>query len=311
MKKFVVKSFLFAALVVGVIGGVCALEIFAEIRAYRREVVAPPAASILVCGDSQLGNSVDPQVCPEFFNFSAHGRSLDQSYLAAIDLLRGNSGGRIRTIVLDAYPAGATISFSCGMNDMEFAGKYWLLHYLHPDETIRSLHSGLIVARDNLVGRRLRHFWRAARGKVEFHSSLEGKYTPSFEVIRRVSPAAFDGIARKKAGEAKGAADVGPDSPCFAVLDDMARLAAGEGVEMVLVTTPWHPDLIALCGEAELDRFVASVSAWAAKRGVRYVSFLKERFPEECWLDANHLNANGAKLFTPMLLNAVRGENLL
>ena len=39
--------------------------------------------------------------------------------------------------------------------------------------------------------------------------------------------------------------------------------------------------------------------------------FFKDRVPEECWLDANHLNANGAKLFTPMLLNAVRRKNLL
>ena len=31
-------------------------------------------------------------------------------------------------------------------------------------------------------------------------------------------------------------------------------------------------------------------------------------FPPEAWMDANHPNAAGARMFTPMLLNAVRRE---
>jgi hypothetical protein len=305
MKKFVIKALFFAALVVGVIGGLCAWEILAEVRAYRAEVVAPQGASILLCGDSQFGNSVDPQVCPEFFNFSAHGRALDQSYMIALDALRANKG-RIRSIVVDVSPAAATWPLDSPLEDMSFSGNYWLVHYLHPRENTRDLSGGFRVVRDCLVGRRLRHAWRAIRGKVEFHSSIEGKYTPSLEVNKRDNPRLFDGLMRQKARLTKGAADIGPDSLMFATLDKMVRLASEEGVGIVVVTTPWHPDLIELCGEAELDRFVAKLSAWAAGKGVKYVSFLKQRFPEECWLDSNHLNARGAKTFTPMLLEAVR-----
>lgn len=305
MRKFVTRALLFAALAVGVIGGLCAWEIFAEIRAYRAEIVAPPGASILLCGDSQLGNSVDPQVCPEFFNFSAHGRALDQSYMIAMDALRANRG-RLGLLVVDVSPAAATWPLDSPLEEMSFSGNYWLVHYLHPEENTRDLRGGFRVVRDCLVGRRLRHAWRAIRGKVVFHSSIEGKYTPSLEVNRRDNPKLFDGLLRQKAGLTEGAADIGRDSLMFATLDKMVRLAADEGVGIAVVTTPWHPDLIALCGEAKLDRFTGKVAAWAAEKGVRYVSFLKARFPEECWLDANHLNANGAKLFTPMLLEAVR-----
>ena len=304
MKKFIAKSILFAALVVGVIGGLCAWEIFAEIRAYRAELVAPEGATILLCGDSQLSNAVDPGVCPEFFNFSAHGRALDQSYMIAMDALRANRG-RLGLLAVDVSPAAATWPLDSPIGNMSFSGNYWLVHYLHPDENTRDLSGGFRVVRDCLVGRRLRHAWRAIRGKVEFHSSLEGKYTPSAEVLKVDNPKAFAGLLHQKVGLTKGAADVSRDSLMFATLDKMVRLAHDEGVGIVIVTTPWHPDLIELCGEAELDRFSGKLAAWAAERGIGYADLLKARFPEECWLDANHLNSAGARLFSPMLLKAI------
>ena len=48
------------------------------------------------------------------------------------------------------------------------------------------------------------------------------------------------------------------------------------------------------------------MSAWTAERSIRYLNFLKERFPDDCWYDGNHLNDRGARLFTPMLFDAVR-----
>ena len=107
MKRFVARLIAFTLLVAVVIGGVCLAEIAAEVRAYRRELVAPAQASALVCGDSQAGGDIDPEACPKFFNFSAHGRSLDQSYLAALDALDRNAGGGIKTVVFDVTPSAA------------------------------------------------------------------------------------------------------------------------------------------------------------------------------------------------------------
>ena len=305
MKKFLARVILYLVLVVGTIMGVCVLEVAAEIRAYRSELVAPPCARIAMCGDSQLGNSVDPETCPEFFNFSAHGRAPDQAYLAAIDVLRANRG-RIDCLLVDLSPAAATWSQDAQFKDMAFSANYWLLHYLHIGENQRDLRGGVRVARDCLVGKRLRHAWRALRGKVKFRSSLYGHYTAFSETNRKDSPRRYHELMVQKAEATRGAADIGFDSAMFTTLAKTVRLAAAEGVEVVVVTTPWHPDLIGRCGEAELDRFVARLSEWTSRRGIRYLNFLKEHFPEECWLDANHLNSNGAKVFTPMLLRALR-----
>ena len=305
MKKFIIRSFLFAALVVGVMGGLCALEIFAEIRAYRRELVAPPGAHIAVCSDSQLGDSVDPEVCPAFFNFSAHGRTLDQGLMVMGDLLRANKGS-VDVVVVDVSPSAAVWPLDLPIDRMLFSGNYWLLHYLHFRENTRDMGAGFRVARDCLVGRRLRHFWRAVRGKTDFHSSLQGKFTPQQGVLRVEKPEKYAGLLRTKSGEARGSGDIDVGSPVFVPLAKMASLAQEQGVELVLVTAPWSRELIDICGEAELDRCTAVVARWASERNVRYLNFLKQPLPDDCWYDCNHLNDRGARLFTPMLFDAVR-----
>lgn len=305
MKRFLLKVLLYIALTVGVIGGLCAWEIGAEILAYRRELVAPEGASILLCGDSQFGNAVDPAVAPAFFNFSAHGRALDQSYLIMRDALRANRG-RIRTAIVDVSPAAATWPLDEPIEKMTFSGNYWLIHYLHPAENTRDLSHGLSVVRDCLVGRRLRLAWRAIRGKVEFHSSIYGHFTPEAEQNKAMNPALYEGLLRQKAELTDGAWNITDDALMFVFLEKMRVLAAEEGVTFKVVTTPWHRDLITRCGEANLDRFVAKLSSWCAAHAVPYVSFLKNAYPEPCWRDANHLNVAGARFFTPQLLESVR-----
>lgn len=305
MKRFILRLCLYLALVIGVIGGLCAWEIAAEIAAYRRELIAPPGASVLLCGDSQLGNAVDPTVAPAFFNFSAHGRALDQSYLIMLDALRANRG-QIKTVIVDVSPAAATWPLDDPIEKMSFSGNYWLIHYLHPWENTRDLSHGLSVVRDCLVGRRLRLAWRAIRGKAEFHSSIYGHFTPQDEQNKVMNPPLYEGLLRQKAELTDGAWNITDDALMFAFLEKMRVLAQEGGVAFKVVTTPWHNDLITRCGEENLDRFVAKLAAWCAARDVPYVSFLKSTYPESCWCDANHLNAAGAKVFTPLLLEVAR-----
>ena len=53
MRRFIIRTGAFAAIVVLTLGGICVLEIVAEIRAYGSECVAPAAATVAVVGDSQ------------------------------------------------------------------------------------------------------------------------------------------------------------------------------------------------------------------------------------------------------------------
>ena len=312
MRRFIARLLAFSLLVAVVIGGVCLAEIAAEVRAYRRELVAPAQASALVCGDSQAGGDIDPEACPKFFNFSAHGRSLDQSYLAALDALDRNAGGGIKTVVFDVTPSAAASSMSCGMGEMGYAGKYWLLHYLHPRESLRDLGGGLVVARDNLVGRRLRHFWRAVRGKVKFESSLKGGFVTTDIIDKRQCPERYWKLLNGKAAEAKGHAAMGPEPPYASkVLDKVVALAHARGVEPVFITTPWNGDLRMACGAGELDAFTRTMSDFAKSRGCVYIDFLRAELADDLWGDGNHLNHAGAKVFTKMLAGELERRSLL
>lgn len=312
MRRFVARAIAFGALVALVVGGVCFAEIAAEVRAYRAELVAPPQATVLVCGDSQAGGAVDPEECPRFFNFSAHGRSLDQSLLVAMDVVDRNPAKAFRAVVLDVTPAAAASSLSCGLDEMGYAGKYWLVHFLHPRESLRRLGSGIVVARDNLVGRRLRHFWRAVRGKVEFESSLKGGFVTVDTVDRRDSPDRYWKLVRGKADSVRGLAAFGPEPPFAAtVLDAFVREARARGVEPVLMTTPWNADLRAACADGELDAFTAAMDAFAKSRGCAYLDFLRTEFSDELWGDGNHFNHAGARVFTKALARELEKRSLL
>ena len=308
MKKFILKSLLFGALILTVIGGVCVAEILAEIKAYRKEVVLPSGSSIVICGDSQLGNAVDPSVCPKLFNFSAHGRTLDQSYLTMLDVLDAKeNAGRVKKVVFDVSPSSLTWLAGKPAGDLDFSGKYFLIYLLHWKEAkeLRCMDGWLGSARDNLVGRRLRLFWRTVRGKGVFRSSLYGSFTPKDEALLIENQKGFEGTVKLKVGHAKGFEGVMPGTGAFLFLDRVVEAAKARSVELVLTTSPWHEDLLNACGADRIAIFERRLQEYAASHGCRYVNLLHGKFPTEAWMDANHLNAVGARIFTPAFLDVL------
>ena len=302
MRTFVLKSISFAALVIGILGGICAAEIAAEIRAYRREVRPPVGTDVLVCNDSQTGGGIDPDICPRIFNFSANGRAPDQAYMTVLDVLAADTERRIRTVVFDVSPAAAVSSLTCRLAEMGYSAKYWLIHYLHRDANVRDLTGGLVVARDNLAGRRLRHFWRAIRGRVIFQSSLFGCFSPPDIVEKRCAPERYWWAVRGKAESTKGLGALSAESPFFTtVLDPLLASVRASGRNLLLVTTPWNADLRAACGETEITAFGRAMENYARSRSCAYVNFLSSEFPDEEWGDGNHLNRMGARRFTRLL----------
>ena len=304
MKRFIVSSFLFASVVVLTLGGICALEIGAELKAYRQELVAPEGATVAVAGDSQLAMGIDSVACPEFFNFSTHGKSLDQSWLSLLDIVEANPG-RIRTAIFDVTPANA-VGFDARLPAMGYAAQYYLLHYLHPQENIRDLSGAIKVMRDNMVGRRLRLLFRALRGKRTFRSSLFGSFTPDTPVLSRTNPAGYRAMLVSKVREVGENLPIPPDSGLFRILDGVVALRE-KGVDVVLITSPWCPELCAACDRARLDGFFALLRDYAGRKGVRYINLFDTPLGPECWRDGHHLNAKGAREFT-RLLRQVMGK---
>lgn len=302
MKRFVTRFLLFASAVALTLGGICVLEIGAELRAYRQELVASEGATVAVAGDSQMAMGVDSVACPEFFNFSAHGKSLDQSWLSLLDIVEANPG-RIRTVILDVTPVNA-VGFDAGLSAMGYAAQYYLLHHLHPQENIRDLSGTVKVMRDNMVGRRLRLLSRALRGKKTFRSSLFGSFTPDTPVLSRTNPAGYRAMLADKVREVRENLPIPSDSGLFRILDGVVALRE-KGVDVVLITSPWCVELCAACDRTRLDGFFALLRDYAGRKGVRYINFFDTPLGPECWRDGHHLNAKGAREFTHLLRQAL------
>jgi len=306
MKRFIVRSAFFAFVVVLVFGSICGFELRYELNAYQEELKAPPEAFILVCNDSQLEMSVNPEVDGAFFNFCAPGRTMDQAYLSMIDVFAANPG-RFKTVAIDISPSAAVDKFDQAIPDMGYASQYYLLHWLHRDENVRDMTGQLAVFRDNMVGRRWRLFWRALRGKGEFTSSICGRFKPVELALALAIPADFKGQFKARAYSVNNVPALTPDAPIFSHVNKIVRLVRANGAEPVLVTTPWHPELLNACDAGKLATFLKVVSDYAHSNGCRYVDLLRTPFPDDCWYDAQHLNLKGSRAFTPIFRKALSG----
>lgn len=304
MKRFIIRASIFIGTVLLVFGSICGVELVYELNAYRREIKAPPSAHILVCNDSQLEMSVNPAVDDAFFNFSASGRTMDQAYLAMLDIFAANPG-QFKTVVIDFSPSAAADKFDQAIPDMGYAAQYYLLHWLHPKENRRDMTGQIAVFRDNMVGRRWRLFSRSLRGKAEFTSSICGRFKPADVALAVFRPDDFSGQWKARANGVNMADSVTPDSPVFTYAEDIIRLVRANGAEPVVMTTPWHSALLKAVKPEKLASFESAVAGFAKKHGCKYVNLLRAEFPDKCWYDAQHLNEKGAKLFTPMLRNAL------
>lgn len=307
------KTAVFAMSVVGIIGGLCVAEIAAEICKYKEETCAPEGASVLICNDSQTACAIYAKGNAAVFNLSVHGRMLDQGYLTVLDVLRNTPKGRIKTVVFDVTPAAAVIDFDKPVSKLGYAAQYWLLHCIHRKENVRPLDAGSIgVARDCLARQRIRHCWRALRGRIEFRTPLTMEFNPPERVGKAENLDGYWKQLRDKAESCKGLGNLSIDSP-FAtrVLDRLIAYAKANGVDVLLTTTPWAEDLLNEFKHGELEAFSELMRKYAESRGCGYADFLRMKFDDDCWCDANHLNMKGAKKFTETLMRELKERKLL
>lgn len=299
MKRFVTRFATFALLVFATVGGFCALELAAEIRAYRRELIAPSHATVFVCGDSRTEWSLNPEEWPNLFNFSVSGRPLDQTFLTALDILQANAG-RFRTLLVDVSVETTNLDYDLPIGCMMGGAKQFLVYFLHRDETMRDYSGSLRLARDLMVDRRLRHIWKVIRGKTRFCSSLASGYNRIDLCLKQSSPERFARRLTEWTGERKHASYWDPSGRVryFELLNRLLDMAQEFGVEVVLLTPPYHPDLIRTVGHENVRRFASVIRKYAQSRNCRYFDLSEKAYPDSFWTDEVHLNSKGAVAFS-------------
>lgn len=307
MKRFLKRGFLFAMLLFVLIGGVCLAEIAAEILAYRKELMAPADATVFVCGDSRTEKGLDPAFWPGLFNFSVSGRPFEQTYLMAKDIVVANPC-RFKILLVDISPERARCDYDEPVGKMA-CPQFFLLYFLHLDERLRPLDGIAGVFRDAMVEKRLRLVWRVIRGKKSFRSSLAGGYVNKDCCLKMTSPDVFSRRARRLSEETQELfSEPSRKERYFDLINRIVGWGRANGIEVVLLTLPWHPDLVRMAGSENVFRFTDTVSEFARRNGCRYLNLMGTPLPEDCWMDGNHVNGKGAARVTELVRTWLTGE---
>lgn len=327
MKRFVLQVGLFALIVIGLFGSWSALLVYMEVTAYERESHMPTNTLYAVCGDSQTELGLNPALWPRFFNFSLSAIQLDQIELKTIDLLERNPG-LPKVLLVDISPRKlAAQNITEPLVESRSAGKRFMLHVLRPEKSRRSLNGVAVIFRDAILVKRTKRAWKRLRKGRPYASSIGGEGTPdpalTEEMVARNREAILaaqatcgfrdhlkevrDGID-EHADELNSWGLVNETSETVRCICDILRYVKSKNVMPILITPPWHPELLAKARPEMLANFHAIMNSISEREGVPYLNHLEMPFPTSEWRDGNHLNEHGAVRYTELVRRAV--ENI-
>jgi len=275
---------------------------------YARALRLPADATAVVCGDSQTKDALDPAGIPGFVNFSVAATLCDQDFLRLGDLLDANPG-RLRHVVLDvsplkirylAEPRATPPRAPTPVSELNSGRVHALLHFYHLEENRRPLGSVGAIWRDVVCVRKFNEFRKSVLRGMPWRSSLAGAFDPGKQrgfVDPKYRTLALGDVA-DKAKHVNGHPPATADAPLFGILAESVARVRAAGAVPVVTTMPLSRPLREAIDAERLAAFTRTAHEVAGRLGVVYLDYLALDLPDACWHDANHLNREGAKMFT-------------
>ncbi|MCQ2391924.1 MAG: esterase-like activity of phytase family protein [Kiritimatiellae bacterium] len=300
MKKFLLRLFLFfwvpvlLAIVWTVFVVVC------DCRSYRAALEVPDGAAVVVCGDSQTKDSLDPALFPGFFNFSTAATTCDQDLLRLGDLLSANKG-RIKYVLLDVSPLKIGYTPDRPVSELNAARVHLLLHVYHLWENRRPFGSVGELYRDVVFTRKYNEFRKSMLRGKPWRSSMAGGFDPD-KTAGFLNPkfrAKAESDVKEKAARVNGREPLEMDAHLLDILAESVALVRAKGAYPIVTTMPLAPPLRKALDPAKKAAFTTAVRETAVRLEVPYLDYLDLDLPLDCWHDGNHLNRSGATVFTP------------
>lgn len=299
MKEFLKRFALFAALVALPASAWIAAVVALDHASYRASLKMPDGASVVVCGDSQTKDALDPALFPALFNFSNAASLNDQNLLRLKDVLDANPG-KARIVLIDASPLKLGYDPTIPVSETAAARVHFLIHVYHLGENVRPVGSWTALVRDVLFTRKFNEFRKSVLRGKRWRSSLAGGFDPDkthgFTDAKYRKKALSDVAAKAERINSLPPATGGEE--LWGILAAQIALVRERGATPVLTTMPLSGPLLAAVDAERLDAFTAAAAAFAAKQGIAYLDFLRNPTDDEDWHDANHLNRSGAARFT-------------
>ena len=299
MKRFLLKLFLFLTPPAILGGGWTVFVAAADYRSYSSALAAPDGAEVLVCGDSQTKDALDPSIVPRLFNFSTAATTCDQDFMRLCDLLEANRG-KFKYVLLDVSPLKIGYNPSRPVSELNAARVHALLHLYHISSNARPFGSLGALWRDVICIRKFNEFRKALLRGKPWRSSMAGAFAPDkakgFLDPKFRTKALAD--IEEKAMRVNSRPPADESLPLFDILGKSIGIVRTYGAKPVVTVMPLSKPLLQRIDPDRLAAFEDAVLDVSRHMDVELIDCLRCDLPDELWHDGNHLNKDGAKVFS-------------
>ena len=307
MRRFLKRLLLFAAFPTVIAVVWTTFVVVMDRCSYVRALPLAEGETVVVCGDSQTKDALDPARIPGLRNFSTAATTCDQDAMRLADVLAANPG-KVRRVLLDVSPLKIGSDISRPVSELHAARVHALIHVYHFRDNRRPLGSVLALWRDVILTRKFNEFRKSILRGKRWQSSLVGGFDPSKKkgFLKKKTVALAEKDMKEKAARVNDRPPVTSELPLFGILEEQVALARAAGAEPVITTMPLSPPLREAIDPARRAAFTREVRALADRLGVTYLDYLELDLPLECWHDGNHLNRAGAEVFSERFARDLR-----
>ena len=299
MRRFLKRLLLFAAFPTVIAVAWTTFVVVMDRRSYVRALPLAEGETVVVCGDSQTKDALDPARIPGLRNFSTAATTCDQDAMRLADVLAANPG-KVRRVLLDVSPLKIGYDISRPVSELNAARVHALIHAYHFHDNRRLFGSVLALWRDVIFTRKFNEFRKSILRGKRWQSSLVGGFDPAKRsgFLEKKTAALARKDVTAKAARINDRPPVTSDLPLFGILEEQVALVRAAGAEPVITTMPLSPQLREAIDPVRRAAFTREVRALAHRLGVTYLDYLELDLPLECWHDGNHLNHTGAAIFS-------------
>ena len=299
MRRFLKRLFFFAAFPTVIAVVWTTFVVVMDRCSYVRALPLAEGETVVVCGDSQTKDALDPARIPGLRNFSTAATTCDQDAMRLADVLAANPG-KVRRVLLDVSPLKIGYDISRPVSELNAARVHALIHVYHFHDNRRPFGSVLALWRDVIFTRKFNEFRKSILRGKRWQSSLVGGFDPSKGkgfLDKKTADLAREDVT-EKAARVNDRPPVTSELPLFGILEEQVARVRAAGAEPVITTMPLSGPLREAIDPARRAAFTREVQALARRLGVVYLDYLELDLPLECWHDANHLNRDGAATFS-------------
>jgi hypothetical protein len=249
----------------------------------KKNKVSLADTEILIVGDSHIKKAVNPKFIPKSRNISQLGEPLILTYWKLKEILNANS---VRVIVLGFAPHN--ISY---LNDLKFVDKRWAFEMIGRSYSLPDIYltpANLLIDHNILYHTAFKEI--SMYPKINHHSFLG-------EFENRIRSNLSDSISTIKHHFYKSKNNLHSISKVsLEYLDSIKRLCDQKKISLILLNTPVHESYNKNIPKLFLNQFEQ-----IKNKDMKVLDFSSLEFPDTLYEDADHLNLNGANIFSKKL----------